>query len=106
FCLTVSHSTTLFTLSLHDALPILLLDAGDARIRRASLQAAIDQVVVVGHDQSLLAPGQAPRLSTTRHRQDVTAPGAAFGRVHPQDRKSTRLNSSHLGISYAVFCLK
>src|SRR5262245_63761066 len=24
----------------------------------------------------------------------------------PRDRKSTRLNSSHLGISYAVFCLK
>src|SRR5262245_64687565 len=24
----------------------------------------------------------------------------------PKDRKSTRLNSSHLGISYAVFCLK
>src|SRR5262245_63103920 len=29
-------------------------------------------------------------------------PHRAFGR----DRKSTRLNSSHLGISYAVFCLK
>src|SRR5437899_10141964 len=27
-------------------------------------------------------------------------------RVAPPDRKSTRLNSSHLGISYAVFCLK
>src|SRR5205814_7362149 len=26
--------------------------------------------------------------------------------VHVPDRKSTRLNSSHLGISYAVFCLK
>src|SRR5205814_6043820 len=26
--------------------------------------------------------------------------------VPPRDRKSTRLNSSHLGISYAVFCLK
>src|ERR1035438_10781492 len=26
--------------------------------------------------------------------------------VCPTDRKSTRLNSSHLGISYAVFCLK
>src|SRR5256885_7267813 len=25
---------------------------------------------------------------------------------HPEDRKSTRLNSSHLVISYAVFCLK
>src|SRR5256886_13732314 len=27
-------------------------------------------------------------------------------RAHPQDRKSTRLNSSHSQISYAVFCLK
>src|SRR5437660_4171238 len=26
--------------------------------------------------------------------------------VHPRDRKSTRLNSSHVAISYAVFCLK
>src|SRR5262245_63518159 len=31
--------------------------------------------------------------------------GAAIHRRR-QDRKSTRLNSSHLGISYAVFCLK
>src|SRR5262245_65106579 len=29
-----------------------------------------------------------------------------FGAHTYQDRKSTRLNSSHLGISYAVFCLK
>src|SRR3712207_7473804 len=28
------------------------------------------------------------------------------GSVRPQDRKSTRLNSSHANISYAVFCLK
>src|SRR3712207_8765908 len=28
------------------------------------------------------------------------------GRVRAQDRKSTRLNSSHANISYAVFCLK
>src|SRR2546426_7792430 len=28
------------------------------------------------------------------------------GTVHDEDRKSTRLNSSHLVISYAVFCLK
>src|SRR5205814_3173969 len=27
-------------------------------------------------------------------------------RLNSEDRKSTRLNSSHLGISYAVFCLK
>src|SRR5256885_9161506 len=30
----------------------------------------------------------------------------AGGHIHPEDRKSTRLNSSHLVISYAVFCLK
>src|SRR5256885_7486123 len=41
----------------------------------------------------------------------ATAPGAESSpekavRVGPGDRKSTRLNSSHLVISYAVFCLK
>src|SRR5258705_10029006 len=35
-------------------------------------------------------------------RGDVTTPNEAAA----ADRKSTRLNSSHLGISYAVFCLK
>src|SRR5499426_4668020 len=39
-----------------------------------------------------------PRCSTTRSPRSGTRPGS--------DRKSTRLNSSHLGISYAVFCLK
>src|SRR3712207_8221623 len=33
-------------------------------------------------------------------------PVAEQGRVPFQDRKSTRLNSSHANISYAVFCLK
>src|SRR3712207_7458312 len=32
-------------------------------------------------------------------------PGARLGQAH-RDRKSTRLNSSHANISYAVFCLK
>src|SRR5262245_63070171 len=32
--------------------------------------------------------------------------GASVVIAGPEDRKSTRLNSSHLGISYAVFCLK
>src|SRR5690606_1316168 len=34
------------------------------------------------------------------------AEDASTGRVRAQDRKSTRLNSSHVKISYAVFCLK
>src|SRR2546430_11564494 len=39
-------------------------------------------------------------------RQETQArPVATIGRGNPQDRKSTRLNSSHSQISYAVFCL-
>src|SRR5207249_11177935 len=38
----------------------------------------------------------------------VLAPGTSFGAAPrtTRDRKSTRLNSSHVSISYAVFCLK
>src|SRR5690606_40164394 len=40
-------------------------------------------------------------------RLGVPEPGPSeHGRVRPQDRKSTRLNSSHVKTSYAVFCLK
>src|SRR5256885_11551777 len=63
-------TTEIYTLSLHDALPICLAGGGAGQRARA-----------------LLHPGG---------RADV-------GRG---DRKSTRLNSSHLVISYAVFCLK
>src|SRR5262245_62672955 len=44
-------------------------------------------------------------LSTLRRRKlDITLP--PLHHSQQLDRKSTRLNSSHLGISYAVFCLK
>src|SRR2546426_8854011 len=48
-----------------------------------------------------LEPPVQHRLSSTKRGSDKKQP---FG--EPQDRKSTRLNSSHLVISYAVFCLK
>src|SRR3712207_8299795 len=41
---------------------------------------------------------------TLQYAQERTAFGRQIGRF--QDRKSTRLNSSHANISYAVFCLK
>src|SRR5438876_4875146 len=44
------------------------------------------------HDQGSHAPGRAQRHD--------------LGRPRDRDRKSTRLNSSHPSISYAVFCLK
>src|SRR5437899_9927739 len=45
------------------------------------------------------------RLMSTLRLFAFTAPTAPI-RIAGRDRKSTRLNSSHLGISYAVFCLK
>src|ERR1035438_10780444 len=48
-------------------------------------------------------------IGVTLYAQDCnTGPGLSDIRTMPpnRDRKSTRLNSSHLGISYAVFCLK
>src|SRR5438045_7977620 len=63
-------------------------------------------VVPFSHDQ----PDNAQRcarlgIARTLARSRVSAP--AFEReLSRLDRKSTRLNSSHLGISYAVFCLK
>src|SRR3989454_4604626 len=48
-------------------------------------------------------PGRLPRLAAVaRALDDLSEPPARLRR----DRKSTRLNSSHLVISYAVFCLK
>src|SRR5690606_25787083 len=58
----------------------------------------------------LLTPGWVARMSTWVPRwvaQAVTVPLAAQLACTPViDRKSTRLNSSHVKISYAVFCLK
>src|SRR5262245_66203597 len=64
-------TTEIYTLSLHDALPI---SASSSRDRPSPARAA-----------------------HRRRRRCAARAG---------DRKSTRLNSSHLGISYAVFCLK
>src|SRR5690349_22564595 len=46
----------------------------------------------------------ATQLSSARN--VVTAANGTKGVALPEDRKSTRLNSSHVEISYAVFCLK
>src|SRR5690349_23967738 len=50
----------------------------------------------------------ASRMGRQRGRRRIArSTGAADPRRHPaRDRKSTRLNSSHVEISYAVFCLK
>src|SRR5256885_17206660 len=72
-------TTEIYTLSLHDALPISVSSFGSARSE-------------VGAGCSMSAHSEFRSMSSRR------APH--------RDRKSTRLNSSHLVISYAVFCLK
>src|SRR5262245_64183442 len=50
--------------------------------------------------------GRGDGLRNGRVHEAARAEYHAAGAIQIQDRKSTRLNSSHLGISYAVFCLK
>src|SRR3712207_8677539 len=80
-------TTEIYTLSLHDALPIF-------REQHADLE-----------------PSKADEGQTAAGRQPVTGPAEQLAGLkalsgRDQDRKSTRLNSSHANISYAVFCLK
>src|SRR3712207_7393348 len=77
-------TTEIYTLSLHDALPISGHDVGMMLQYR-------EHDPVAG-----LEEGPAPAL-----RDEVDPLGGAA-----EDRKSTRLNSSHANISYAGFCLK
>src|SRR2546426_6802487 len=76
-------TTEIYTLSLHDALPI---------CRRAS--------------RNVLRRGLFPRRRHRPRGAPECAASECRRTTSRPDRKSTRLNSSHLVISYAVFCLK
>src|SRR5438067_5136162 len=86
-------TTEIYTLSLHDALPIFIwMDSrGAPYVRRVTR----GTVSVQGYGVDRLA-----RWLRT------TGGIPAHSGKDPLDRKSTRLNSSHVSISYAVFCLK
>src|SRR5690606_41496348 len=102
---TAPATTAISTLSLHDALPIsrrgVVVVPPDELVGRVLLrQDALGDVVRVAVALCVAefrGTGVVPVAQMWRHRPD---PAAA------QDRKSTRLNSSHVKISYAVFCLK
>src|SRR5207248_5794821 len=98
FLFHLTSTPAIYTLSLHAALPIFALDVHVARLARRHRRA------VLVEDLQLLA---GDRLAAGARAQVVEPVGAVdvehLGRT---DRKSTRLNSSHRTISYAVFCLK
>src|SRR5256885_13791855 len=83
-------TTEIYTLSLHDALPISPWQAPRSSSR-----------VRVCH-----ASATGPCQRRGRADPPATRPVPVAGPPDTGDRKSTRLNSSHLVISYAVFCLK
>src|SRR5438034_7404549 len=61
---------------------------------------------VVGASAKLLSPREAEILYRKEHEQASTEVVGFWATNYLEDRKSTRLNSSHTVISYAVFCLK
>src|SRR3712207_8413026 len=82
-------TTEIYTLSLHDALPIfpthqLCLPMGPVPMPAGAAEAGAAEAAAT---EALTAHGSCPHATLL-------------------DRKSTRLNSSHANISYAVFCLK
>src|SRR5690606_41582185 len=100
--LTDTPTTEISTLSLHDALPIYAALATRAHPHLAcpahAQPAAFDRHPASG-EHLVVRRVQAGGLEVQRHRRQPLERGRG-------DRKSTRLNSSHVKISYAVFCLK
>src|SRR3712207_8623195 len=92
-------TTEIYTLSLHDALPISTSRSSSGRSKSLPHHAHSDQ----SSSTSRLQLGQTRR---SRLRQLGQMIHSAWTRRWQVDRKSTRLNSSHANISYAVFCLK
>src|SRR3989442_11901765 len=74
------------------------------RMARKGLRAVIDDLRARGHD----VIGCGIVLASGRPATTLAATLASHALIHTAegDRKSTRLNSSHVRISYAVFCLK
>src|ERR1035441_5771750 len=80
--------------------PNLTVEENNLQVQISALRKAL------GEGWITTLPGRGYRLASSQ-----PEPGPGSGRTDKPtiaviDRKSTRLNSSHLGISYAVFCLK
>src|SRR3712207_9546835 len=88
-------TTEIYTLSLHDALPIYPMGT---TLVAAVLRGKYATIASVGDSRAYLVRANALTQITKDH--------SLVEEEVARDRKSTRLNSSHANISYAVFCLK
>src|SRR5690606_41678503 len=96
---TATSTAQIYTLSLHDALPISSMGSESKRGVLARGSWTRDLSSVRDYIRRRL---YRTRLNECAARSELS-PGDRRGKT---DRKSTRLNSSHVKISYAVFCLK
>src|SRR5690606_41830545 len=100
FTLCVTATTLIFTLSLHDALPILI----DVKTRQELREWLAENSATEKFCWVVVSVKE--QLGVVQY-LDAVEEALCFGWIDStKDRKSTRLNSSHVKISYAVFCLK
>src|SRR3712207_6869433 len=83
-------TTEIYTLSLHDALPI----------------SKSNGIGLAGLRERITVAGGTLKISSAPSRGTILSAQFPLLKTDAKDRKSTRLNSSHANISYAVFCLK
>src|SRR3712207_8561078 len=88
FLFSDTAATEISPLSRHDSLPVLL------------------RPVRIGRGSESLRPFEPPFPKRSMQRKFMRFGGSQRRRRRRTDRKSTRLNSSHANISYAVFCLQ
>src|SRR5207249_7082856 len=95
-----------YTLSLHDALPIWLWQPWARKLMVALLLwGLVSFVIDIPHAARVVGPNLIATIEPELANAEL-APDAQHDKAFFIDRKSTRLNSSHVSISYAVFCLK
>src|SRR5207245_9004252 len=90
----IPSPTDSYTLSLHDALPIFFLRE---RTVNPDVEQALRRIVAQKNEVAKL------QMQIEQRLKEISR---IFEDQQRLDRKSTRLNSSHGSISYAVFCLK
>src|SRR5699024_12424054 len=99
--LTPNPNTQTYTLSLHDALPIFQANPQQACALCFNEQLDdLNKKLIEDYEAKVEEENKASKKSES----DIKAENSSDSDA-TEDRKSTRLNSSHVSISYAVFCL-
>src|SRR5205814_2960554 len=99
-------TSSLLPLSLHDALPILDLELAQHAAGQPVLGKHAPDRLLHRHDGALREQPGVPDLPQAARIPGVTVVDLLVLLAPGEDRKSTRLNSSHVSTSYAACCLK